>query len=413
VSDIAKRLRERRNNVWEQAKALADTATEENRAFSAEEQGTWDALNEELNNLDTRIKSVLDGEKRAKDADSAMERIAGKPVENRTGGADGNVEKDLDAQFRALGNGERRSVDVALPSAYERRALLAPMEQRAAILTTNAPLPTTFIGQLYQYLVDTSSIRQANPRVYTTQSGENLTIPRSTAEGSATWTSEGAALTESNPTLSSVTLSAYKVGKLIYVSRELLDDTGFDLLGFVAEHAGRNIGIAVDSAYVGGSGTGQPTGFVGAATTAKTGATGQTTTVTTADLLDLYHSVIPQYRPRASWVMHDSTIKQIRKLADSTGQLLWQSGLQVGQPDMLFGRPVYADPNMPVMAANAKSIAFGDFGGYWIRDVTPLRFDRSDDFKFDTDVVSFRVLYRTDGKLGDTNAVKLYVNSAT
>lgn len=416
MSEIAKRLRDRRQNVWNEAKNLADEAAEQNRAFSAEEQGTWDSLNEELDKLDTRIKAVLDGEERAAKADAKFAELSGKPAETRGGATPAaNGDQELDTQFRALANGERRSIEVGLPNAFERRALL---EQRAAIATANAPMPTTFIGQLYQYLVDTSSMRRANPTVYTTNSGETLTIPRSTAEGSATWTSEGSALTESNPTLSSVDLGAYKVGKVIYVTRELLDDTGFDLLGFISEHAGRNIGIAVDAAYVAGDGSGKPTGLVGAATVGYTGAVSATAKIGADDLIEMFHSVIPQYRSRASWLMHDSTIKEVRKLRDDsgasagTGNFLWQPGLQAGEPDRLLGQPVYADPNMPVMAVAAKSVAFGDFGGYWIRDVSPLRFDRSDDFKFDTDVVSFRVLYRTDGKLGDTNAVKVFKHGA-
>lgn len=426
MSEIAKRLRERRQNVWEQAKALADKATEENRAFTAEEQGSWDQLNEELDKLDTRIKAVLDGEKRSKDADEAMAALAGggRGTEQRGGVVAPAGEKELADQFRRLAEGEIRSVTVGLPTAFERRQIMnGGVEQRSPILTGNAPMPTTFIGQLYRFLVDTSSIRQANPTVYTTSSGEALTIPRSTAEGSASWFAEGAQVTESNPSLSSVTLNAYKVGKTIYVSNELLQDTGFDLLGFLAEHAGRNIGIAVDTGYVAGAGSGsnQPSGLIGSATTAVTLPVGSvtsfpatTSTTNPADLLiDLYHSVIPQYRVRASWLFHDATIKQVRKFKDTTGQYLWQPALVAGQPDTLLGKPVYADPNVPVMAASAKFGAFGDFSGYAIRDVSPMRFDRSDDFKFDTDVVSFRALYRTDGKQVDTNAIKLIANPAT
>jgi len=414
MSEIAKRLRDRRQNVWNEAKNLADTAAEENRAFTAEEQGTWDALNEELDKLDTRIKSVLDGEKRAADADAAFEKLSGKPREQRgaAAGADGTSgDTELVAQFRALANGERRAIDIALPSGAERRALLAPIEARANLGTSTVPVPTTFIGQLYQYLVDTSSVRQANPTVYSTGNGDSMTIPRSTDEGQATWTAEGASLTESEPTLSSVTLGAHKVGKLVYVNSELLEDTGFDLLGFIAAHAGRNVGIAADAAYVAGDGTGKPSGFTGAATVGVTAASD--TTVTAEELIDLYHSIIPPYRSRASWIFNDSAIKEIRKLRDSsggsaaTGQFLWQPGLQAGEPDRLLGRPVYAAPAMPAIAASAKVGGFGDFGGYFIRDVTPMRFTRSDDFKFDSDVVSFRITYRTDGKLGDTNAIKL------
>lgn len=409
MSEIVTRLQERRQSVWEQAKRIADLAAEEERSFSGEEERQWRELDSELDALDKRITDILNGEQRAKDAEDQVAKLAGKPVE-RGGGAGSPV--DEAAELRRFLKGETRVYELALPNAVERRSLL----------DSNTPLPTSFVGQLYRYLVDTSSIRQSNPTVFSTSSGENLVVPRSTAEGSATWTGEAAALTASDPTLSSVTLGAYKVGKLIQVSTELLADEGFDVIGFMAEHAGRNIGIAVDTAYVAGTGTNQPTGFVGAATVALTAATGtgSTTGLPTggasiaADvLIDLYHSVIPQYRPRSCFIMNDSTIKVVRKLKDTTGQYIWQPALVAGQPDTVLGRPVFADPNMDAIGVTKKPIAFGDFAGYFIRDVTPIRFERSDDFAFGTDLVSFRALYRTDGKLADTNAVKVYQTAAS
>ncbi|KPC72205.1 hypothetical protein ADL26_15210, partial [Thermoactinomyces vulgaris] len=82
MSDMLNKLNERRNNVWEQAKALADTAANDNRSFSAEEQGTWDALNEELDKLDARMKSAAEAEKRAQEAEKMFEGLRGKPEGN-------------------------------------------------------------------------------------------------------------------------------------------------------------------------------------------------------------------------------------------------------------------------------------------------------------------------------------------
>lgn len=412
MSEVAKNLQDRRQQVWEAAKGVADKAAEEHRNMTGEEERQWDEATAELDALDKRIQAILAGEQRAKDAGDAMDRLAGRPTERAAGGQAGRSAEQESEELRKFLRGETRVYELALPNAVERRSLL----------DSNTPLPTSFVGQLYKYLVDTSSIRQANPTVFSTSSGENLVVPRSTAEGSATWTGEGASLTASDPTLSSVTLSAYKVGKLIQISTELLADEGFDVTGFMAEHAGRNIGIAVDTAYVTGTGTNQPTGFVGAATVALTAVTGtgSTTGLPTSGasigadvLIDLYHSVIPQYRPRASFIMNDSTIKVVRKLKDTTGQYIWQPALVAGQPDTVLGRPVYADPNMAAIGVSTKPIAFGDFSGYFIRDVTPIRFERSDDFAFGTDLVSFRALYRTDGQLADTNAVKTYRTAAS
>jgi len=96
------------------------------------------------------------------------------------------------------------------------------------------------------------------------------------------------------------------------------------------------------------------------------------------------------------------------------GNYLWQPGLVKGAPDTLLGRPVLTDPTIAAMAANADSIAFGDFSEYYaIRDVSGVRFERSDDFRFANDLVAFRALIRTDGKPLDLTAAKCYTNSAT
>lgn len=407
MSEMVKRLRDRRGQVWEQMKALADAAAEENRQFSAEEQGTWDSLNEQLEKGDERIKAALDTEQRAKDADEAFERL-GKSGggEVRRGEAAPVAEKDLDTQFRQLGRGEISKVEVGLPSAMERRSIV----ERRDLATSSDTVPVGFVRQLYRYLVDTNSIRQSNPRVITTGNGETLTLPKAVSYGDAVWLAEGASLTEADPGFDSVSLGAHKVGKMVSVNRELIDDAGFDLLGFLAQEAGERIGVATNDAYTAGTGTGKPTGLVGAATAVD----GESGVDITADaLLDLVYSIAVPYRPRGTFQASDAALAAIRKIKDLNGQYLWQQSMQAGQPDRLLGYPVYSNPAVAAPAASAKSVVFGDFGGYWIRDVTPLRFDRSDEFKFDSDVVTFRVLYRTDGALGDPNAVKVLQQSAT
>lgn len=428
MSDVAKRLQERRLNVWEQLKGIADLAAEEKRNMTGEEERQWDEGNAEMEALDKRIQDICAGEQRAKDQADAMDRLAGKPVQRATketsqqsGG--GNADGD------ALADELRNWITMKNPAPYfEFRGSewigsnrWTDAEYRS-LLDSNTPLPTSFVGQLYSYLVDTSTIRQANPRVFTTQSGDELVVPVSTAEGVAAWTAEGGSLTASDPTFTSKTLHAYKLGKLIQISTELLEDEGFDVVGFLAESAGRNLGIASNTAYVTGTGTTQPTGFLADATVALTAATGtgSTTGLPTTGayvggdvLIALYHSIIPQYRPRASWLMHDQTIMQVRRVKDSIGQYIWQPGLQAGEPDRILGRPVYADPAMPQIGASTTPIAFGDFGAYFIRDVSPIRFERSNDFAFGTDLITFRAVMRTDGVLGDVNAIGVYQTAAS
>lgn len=433
MSELANTLRDRRLECWEQAKGIAERAAEEKRSMTGEEERQWDQYTSEMDALDKRLQDVITGEQRAKDAADAMDRLSGKPVEKRPNtpapaqqGSDG---ADLDTELRNwilhknpapyidLGGqewiGAHRWTDKEYRSVHGHRG---SVEYRS-LLDSNTPLPTSFVGQLYSYLVDTSTIRQANPRVFTTQSGDQLVVPVSTAEGSAHWTAEGAALSAGDPTFGSKTLYAHKIGQLIQISQELLEDEGFDVVGFLAEAAGRNLGIATNTSYIAGTGTTQPTGLLTTATVALTAATGtgSTTGLPTTGayiagdvLVALYHSIIPQYRPRASWLMNDQTIMQVRRVKDTIGQYIWQPGLQAGEPDRILGRPVYADPAMPLISASSTPIAFGDIGGYFIRDVSPIRFERSNDFAFNTDVITFRAVMRTDGIQGDLNAIALY-----
>ena len=129
-----------------------------------------------------------------------------------------------------------------------------------------------------------------------------------------------------------------------------------------------------------------------------TGATGQLGAPAADELIELYFSVIPEYRRAGTWMMSDVTWAGVRKLKDTTNQYPIDRLGAMGEPSLL-GRPVIIDPDVPDAATSAKSVLFGDFAGYYIRDVRELRFERSDDYAFNQDLVTFRALLRTDGDL--------------
>lgn len=410
MSDIAKRLRDRRQNVWEQAKALADTAAEENRAFSAEEQGSWDALNEELDKLDARIKSALDTEQRARDADAAFDKLVGKKTEVATRG-----DSESSTELRSFLRG-----DTGAPRFYEVRSD-GPVNFRDLVKGTAAAggntVPTSFYNRLVQHLIETSAILQTNPTVLNTGSGENIQIPKTTQHATGVGiVPEANAIPENDPTFGQVTLGSFKYGVLIQLARELIDDTGVDLEGYLAMQAGRAIGNAFGAHMVTGSGTGQPRGVVTDATAGKTGGTGVGGAFTADDLIDLHYSVIAPYRASNScyWLVRDATLANARKLKYTTGEYIWQPALTLGAPDMLLGKPVVTDPNVAAVGVGAKSVVFGDFSQYFVRMVGGVRFERSDDFAFGSDLVSFRALMRADAALVDlTGAVKYFQGGAS
>lgn len=421
ASEVTKRLRDRRLNVWEQAKGLADLAATENRAFTAEEQGQWEVMNEELDNLDRRIKSALDAEQRSRDADAAFDRLTGKPAEQGGRTADG---RDLNDEIRAFARGERR--EVIIPPTPGRKYDRRSVEQRTlSTLTTGAGgnlAPTDFYDQLIAHLIEVSGVMQAGPTILNTAGGEVLQIPKTTQHSApsnspALTAAQAAALPSSDPTFGLAQLQAYKYGILIQVARELIDDSGVDLLGYLAMQSGRAIGNKFGSDLVTGTGTAQPTGFLPAATVGVTGTTtGVSGTPTYSNLVDLEYSVIAPYRQSKScyWIAQDKTIGGFRKILDSQNRPIWEPSMVLGSPDLLLGKPLVADPFMPAVATGATPVAFGDFAQFFVRLVGPVRFERSDDFLFNQDLVAFRCVLRGDGTLVDlTGAIKKYQGAAT
>lgn len=413
MSEVIKRLRERRQQVWEQAKGIADKAADEQRNFSGEEESQWQGLNAELDALDKRIKNVVDGEQRAKDIEDAYGRLEGQPKTS----TDGNRSVDQSSkamEIRAMLLGEAgapRGVEVKPEGTFNARSLTKLTA--AAGLNT---VPTTFYDQLVAHMIEVSAILQAGVRIINTSGGETIQIPKTTAHSTAAIVTEGSAIGVSDPAFGQASLGAYKYGVMVQVSRELVDDTGIDLQGYLAEETGRALGNAIGAHLVAGTGTSQPRGVITDATLGVTGGTGVTGGFTGDDLISLYYSVIAPYRnsPAAAWLVKDSTMANLRKIKDTTGQYIFQPSLQANTPETLLGQPVYTDPNMPATGLSNKSVLFGDFSRYFVRLAGGVRFERSDDFAFSTDLITYRALLRGDGALMDTSgAIKYFAGGAT
>jgi HK97 family phage major capsid protein len=395
-----KRLHDARQNAWNEIRAISDNAAADARDFTAEDEAAWQKGNADIAAIDERLSVLLDAEQRTADIEAALAKYG--PVEAPA--APVTVEDEM----RALGRGEVRSVVVPA----ERRDLT-----KGTATAGGNTVPTSFFGQVWEHMIESSAILQAGATVLNTASGENLEIPVTTAHSSGALVTEGSTLSESDPAFAKRTLGAYKYGLAIQVSSELVADTGFDLLGYLARQAGRAVGNALGTDLVTGNASSKPSGIVQTASTGVTGATTGASGAFTADeLIDLYYSVIAPYRASTScaWIMRDATLARVRKLKDSQNQYLWQPSMQVGSPDVLLGKPVYSDPNVAAVATSAKSVIFGDISAYHVRIAGGVRFERSDEFAFKDDLVTFRAIVRGDGILADqTGAVKVFVGAAS
>lgn len=408
-------LQHRRQSVWHEAKSLLDNATAAKRDLTATEEASWQRLNADLDALDQRIKSISDAEQRNRDTEAAFSALG---VDVPTNRSLSSQDADLDRAFRnAILNNDRRPIEVT-PTAM--RSGWQPGVERRDLLTTSGSgmTATTFHSRLISHMVDSSAILAAGATLLQTDGGETYKVPKSTAFSTAAIVTEGGTISESDPTLGTATLSAYKYGFLVQVSSELAQDANFDLLGYLAEQAGTAIGNGFGAHAITGTGTGQPRGITIDTTLGVTGGTGVTGAFTADNLIDLYHSVAEPYaRSRsAAWLMRNATLGAVRKLKDSQNRYLFDINAPAGSgaSGTLLGRPVYADPTVAATALNAKSLVFGDISKYWVRQAGPVRWERSDEFAFSSDLISFRALARLDGTLVDTSgACKHFVGGAS
>lgn len=419
MRDQINTLKDERATLVEQMRAVTLAAEAEARDLTGEESQEFDRLEVRVGELTARADRMekLGGYNQAEerqitpDAEDTGWEVA-KATEAPKSFKEFNEQR---AVSRPQDDPEYRQAFFKMVTARDMRELTGAELRALSKASAGAGLnlvPTAFEKTLIDSLRDFGVMRQI-ATVFTTTDGSTIQVPSVTTHGTASWTAENAAFTESDEVFGQPTLSAYKAATIMKVSDELLADAAFDLDSYIRNEFGLRIGVLENTAYQVGDGTGKPTGVTVTATAGKTGANGQTTSVITDDLFDLYHSVLPPYRRNGSWVMNDATIKAIRKLKDSTNQYLWQPGLAAGQPDTLLGRPVYADPDVAVMAASAESILFGDFSYYWIRDVQGVAFQRLQELYAANGQVGFRAYHRTDGKLLNAAAIKTYTNSAT
>jgi HK97 family phage major capsid protein len=402
-------LLEKRKNLTEQAHALLERAASENRDLTGEEQATFDKIGLDITNLRAHVDRQV---QMAADEEALQESMRGfqAPAEQLDGDA------RTDHEVRSFLRGEKRELALYGPNGKpytmaETRAL-----SKGTATAGGNTVPTSFYGRLLEHMILTASLLRANATILNTTSGETIQIPVTTAHGGAALVAEAGTIAQSDPAFGQRSLGAYKYGVLIRVPRELIDDTAVDLLGYLARQAGRAVGNVFGTDLITGNGTGKPLGITASTTLGVTGGTGVAGVPTFDNLIDLYYSVIAPYRnsPDAAWLINDTTAGALRKLKDSSGRYLWEPSLIPGTPDTILGKPVYTDPNMAATGVNNKSVVFGDLSAYFVRLVNGIRFERSDEFAFDTDTTVFRCLIRGDGVLTDlTGAVKHYVGAAT
>ena len=236
--------------------------------------------------------------------------------------------------------------------------------------------------------------------------GSDRHIPLAATMSDAQWLGENAAIQLAEASFSSVRFKQHKLGMMIQVSNELINDGGVDMPAFLSESFAEQIASTEENAFINGNGRDMPEGLL-ASGSAETGVTAQAADAITAEeIISLYYSLDEKYRQNAVFMMHEDTAKALRLLKDENGHYLWHEALG-GEPDYLLGRPVYTSRFMPKMAAGVKPVLFGDLSKYWIADRGNRCFRRFDELFADQGQTGFRMIERIDGKLILPEAVKV------
>jgi HK97 family phage major capsid protein len=397
MSEYIQQQAEARAKAWEEAKALLDSAAAEKRELTGEENQTYDRIMADLDQRSAVIETMnaqAERENRAAEAMKGFEAQV-KPANIAVPAID---EAEL---IRSLARGEIRS------HSFEKRDVTKG--------STGAPVPTSFYDQVI-LLARTVGPMLETSTIINTAGGENLQVPSLSAYSTGTVTSEAGTIGESDPTFNAFkTLGAYKYSFLTQISREMVEDAGVDILGFLATQTGNAIGYAVNGALTTGTGTVQPNGIAATAGSGITGSTAVSGAFTADNLIDLVYSVDTAGRtlPGTGFMMNAKSIAAVRKLKDTAGNYVFSPALSGDKRDLVLGYEVYENPAMADPATSAKSVLFGHLPSYFVRTVGGLRLDRSDDFAFQNDLITFRATMRVDGNLIQTSHVKYFAGGAS
>lgn len=385
-ADTVQDLYEKRANIVAQARKLMDDHKDD---WTDERQAQYDKMDADIDKLTKEIRNREKLEAIDREAAESTGRQLPPPTpEVRTGEP---VRPTSTPEYRAA---YMEYVRTGNPN--ELRSLNITADPSGGYL-----IPDELHGSMVTALNEYVPMRQY-ATVITTSSDRN--IPVANLDGTAYWTDEEDSYTESDETLALRVLTGHKLTRLQKVSEELVQDSQFDIGGFLSNAFAMSFSKAEEPAFTDGNGIARPLGYIVDADLGVT--TAAADAIEGDEIIDLFYSLKAPYRRRAVWQMNDATCGVVRKMKDGLGQYLWQPSLQAGQPDAILGRPVVANNSVDTIAASTDVIAFGDFSFYYIVDRGQPILQRLVELYAATGQVGYRMARRMDGKLTISEAVK-------
>lgn len=404
-------LREKRGTI---AAALKELVAKPD--FDAvTDQATYDNSMAEIDKIDAAIKRINDAN--AKLAEDASNYSVAEAADRKARDT-GNTGLSLYAKWLRGGDNALNADDWATI-----RNTMSTTTNSEGGFTVQTDVATSVLDALKDFggMRDVATVMR-------TEKGNPMSFP--TSDGTSEVgeiIAENTTATAADPVFGTKSLPVYKYSsKIAAVPFELLQDSSVDIEAFVQNRLVTRLGRITNTHFTTGTGTAQPTGIITAATTGVTAAnaTSQVTAIIYDSIINLIHSVDPAYRAlgNCKFMMNDASVKVIRQIKDTAGRPIFvpgydgtQGGAALSAQDTLCGYPIVINQDVAVMAAGAKSIAFGDFSYYYIRDAMDISMFRFTDSAYTKlGQVGFLAWLRSGGNFIDVGgAVKLFVNAAT
>lgn len=330
-----KKLIEKRAALKAQLQAMLDKVKTEERAFNEDETKEFDRIENEIKSLDATIKA----EERAKGYDDFHAPMADNTVS----------QKELE---------ERAFTDYILGRTAEIRA----GEQNMTMDSNGAVIPQTIANRIIDTVVEMCPIL-AGAEVYHVKG--TLKIPKWTkANGShdvsVGYSAEFKTITADSGKFDSVDLSGFLAGALTLVGRSVENNAQINVVDFVIRKMSEKIVEFIEGELLDGTGTNAAQGALNCANTVTSAKTAE---ITFDDLVKLQSAVKQAFQKNACWTMNSNTFTLIKLLKDANGRPLAEPDASKAFPYTLLGKPVYLSDNMPVAAAGAKTVLYGDYSG--------------------------------------------------
>ena len=381
----------KRATAWEAAKTFLDAHQGENGLMSAEDSETYDRMEKEVTDYTREIERLT----RQKEIDDELSKPMASPLTERPG-AGAEPEKTGRAS-----DAYRKAAIQAMRTGFHQ---VSDILQEGVDTDGGYLVPEEWDKRLIDVLNEENIMRGLATKLKT--SGEHK-INIAATKPTAAWIEEGGELQFTDAKFGQKILDAHKLHVAIKITEELLYDNAFNLEAYITTQFGKALANAEEDAFLNGDGTGKPVGLFHETKGGETAITLTGTKIASDDVLNLIYKLKRPYRQKASFIMNDQTLADLRKLKDNNGAYLWQPSYQAGEPDRLCGYGIHTSAFAPTVEAGKPVMAFGDYSYYNIGDRGSRSFQPLRELFAGNGMIGYVAKERVDGLLILPEAVQV------